>query len=55
LELEKLLPFPENKKMEETCKNFCLFNIRVYKSYEDLEKDFIGQTLHPGDLKPAVA
>lgn len=27
----------------------------AYAMYEDLEKDFISGTLHPGDLKPAVA
>src|SRR3989344_9145507 len=27
----------------------------VYASYEDLERDFISQKLHPGDLKAAVA
>lgn len=27
---------------------------RTYKKYEDLEKDYGEQKLHPGDLKPAV-
>jgi len=28
---------------------------KVYKSYEELEKDYLSGFLHPGDLKPAVA
>lgn len=28
---------------------------KVYEKYEDLEKDFASEALHPGDLKPAVS
>ncbi len=31
------------------------YKIRIYKSYEELELDFVSGDLHPGDLKPAVA
>lgn len=27
----------------------------TYESYETLEKDYVNELIHPGDLKPAVA
>lgn len=35
-------------------KIFLIF-IRLYTSYEDLEKDFVTGDVHPGDLKKATA
>ena len=29
--------------------------VKIYSTYEELEKDYLSGDLHPGDLKPAVA
>lgn len=33
----------------------CSFYVRTYTSFEELLSDFVSRSLHPGDLKPALA
>lgn len=53
LQISKLIIFPHNKKMKITRPDKYGGNIE-FKSYEELEKIYVGGSLHPMDLKNAV-
>lgn len=37
-------------------KEIFIFNlISIFKTYEELEKEYLAGNIHPGDLKPSVA
>ena len=53
LQIERPEKYGGNKYLI-TCIAYLILN-RLYKTYEELAKDYTEGALHPGDLKPAVA